>query len=159
MLQALPQTSSVVVATSHSVCPSPLYDHLGGDLLQKIKHTLAHRPSAFSEVPPDIPALFPCIPSASDPDRQFFSLLLNRTLKFEGRHEIWSPLYPMDLHFSKLIGACRIDELDLALKHSLEGTKWPNKHVLRHKCIMKVEDFFLSGYSGFSLYFSCALPW
>lgn len=91
--------------------------------------------------------------------RQFFSLLLNRTLRFEGRHEIWSPLYPTDLHFSKLIGACRIDELDLALKHSPEGTKWPKKHVLHHKCIVKVQDFFLSRYSGFSLYFSCALPW
>lgn len=67
-LQALPQTSSVAVVTSHSVCPSPLYDRLGVDLLQKIKHTLAVRPSAFSEVPPDIPALFPCIPCASDPD-------------------------------------------------------------------------------------------
>lgn len=87
-LQALPQTSPVVVLTSHNVCPSSLYKLLGVDLLQKTKYTLARWPAAFPDVPPDIPALFLCIPSASDPGRQFFSLLINRTLRLGGHNEI-----------------------------------------------------------------------
>lgn len=90
MLQAPPQTSPVVVVTAHIVCPSSLYRHLGVDLLQKIKHTLAHWPAASSDVPPDIPALFPCIPSVSHPGRYFFSLLVNRTLRFVGHHETFT---------------------------------------------------------------------
>lgn len=85
-LKALPQTSSVVVVISHNVCSSSLYKHLVTDLLQNI-----------TDVSPDTPALFLCIPSSSDPGRQFFSLLLVRTLRFEWHNEIWSPRYPRDL--------------------------------------------------------------
>ena len=78
----------MIVVISHNVCPSSLCKHLGVDLLQKIKHTLAHWPAGFSDIPSDIPALLLFSPSASDLDREFFSLLLNRTVRFEDHNEI-----------------------------------------------------------------------
>lgn len=68
-------------------------------------------------------------------------------------------LYPTNLHFSILIGAWGIDEEGLGLKYSLESTKWHNKYLLHHKCILKVQDFLLSRYCGSSLYLSSMLAW
>lgn len=76
----------------------PLYKPLGVDLLGKIELTSAHCPAAFSDVPPDIPAV-----SLQQTDRS-----LQKEQTGFGVEIIW---------------------------------EWPNKHLMNHKCILKILFF------------------